>query len=400
MAGDGSGFGKAVCGVLDRFFGPLDPAKERAANITIVHGCQLVTIHVPPPPVKLTPVPQRPWEDLALDILDPLLSGENLLVLVDYHSRWIEVDVVKATTSKIIIQRLDVQPKSLRTDNDPNLVSNEFEDYLKEMGVEHRHTTPLWPRANGEVERQNRTLLKAIREAHAEGKNWRGELNKFLLAYRSTPQSTTGKSPAELLFRRVLNTKMSELTGLDEEEADISDQGATDRHTQKKQENKDYVDKNFHAKERDVREGDLVLLEQKRQNKLSSSYEKYPYEVMTRYRDQVNCVEASNGGEYRTNMQHIKPFNIPDHEREASHSELGCASTTAASASATQVMAPTPVTPITTTAPAEIPRSSLPPAAVETPPGVPFSGAEQLPPLKRSGRVTRRPKTLSDYVLN
>ena len=193
------------------------------------YGCQLVTKHVPPPPVKPTPMPQRPWEDLALDILGPLPSGENLLVLVDYHSRWIEVNVVRATTSKIIIQRLDAQfarygiPKSLRTDNGPNLVSSEIEDYLKEMGVEHRHTTPLWPRANGEVERQNRTLLKAIRAAHAEGKNWREELNKFLLAYRSTPHSTTGKSPAELLFRRVLNTKMPELTGLDDEEADISD---------------------------------------------------------------------------------------------------------------------------------------------------------------------------------
>ena len=71
------------------------------------YGCQLVTKHVLPPPVKPTPMPQRPWEDLALDILGPLPSGENLLVLVDYHCRWIEVDVVRATTSKIIIQRLD-----------------------------------------------------------------------------------------------------------------------------------------------------------------------------------------------------------------------------------------------------------------------------------------------------
>ena len=177
---------------------------------------------------------------------------------MDYHSRWIEVDVVRATTSKIIIQHLDSQfvrygiPKSLRTDNGPNLVSNEIEDYLKEMGVEHQHTTPLWPRAIGEVERQNRTLLKALRATYAERKNWRKELNKFLLAYRSTPYSTMGKSPAELLFRRMLNTKMPELSGLDDEEADISDQGARDRDTQKKQANKDYVDKKFHEKERDV----------------------------------------------------------------------------------------------------------------------------------------------------
>ena len=195
---------------------------------------------------------------------------------------------------------------------------------------------------------------------------------------------------------------MPELSGLDDEEADISDQGARNRDTQKKQANKDYVDKKFHAKERDVQEEDLVLLEQKRQNKLSSSYEKEPYEVMTRDGDQV-VLKSSNGGEYRKNMQHIKPFNIPDHERAASQSELGSASATAASASATQVMAPVtpiiPVTPITAPAPTEIPRMSLPPAAVEIPPEVPVSGAEQPPPLRRSGRATRRPKTLSDYVL-
>lgn len=223
-----------------------------------------------------------------------------------------------------------------------------------------------------------------------------GKLNKFLLAYRSTPHSTTGKSPAELLFTRVLNTKMPELSGLDDEEADISDQGARDRDTQKKQANKDYVDKKFHAKERDAQEGDLVLLEQKRQNNLSSSYEKEPYEVMTRYGDQV-VLRSSNGGDYRRNMQHIKPFNIPEHERAASQSELRSVSATAASASATQVMAP--VTPVTAPAPAEIPRMSLPPAAVEIPPEVPVSGSEQPPPLRRSGRVSRRPRTLSDYVL-
>jgi len=96
-------------------------------------------------------------------------------------------------------------------------------------------------------------------------------------------------------------------------------------------------------------------------------------------------------------MQHIKPFNIPDHERAASQSELGSESATAASASATQVMVP--VTPITAPAPVEIPRMSLPPAAVETPPKVAVSGTEQPPPLRRSGRVSRQPKTLSDYVL-
>ena len=57
-----------------------------------------------------------------------------------------------------------------------------------------------------------------------------------------------GKSPAELLFRRVLNSKTPELMGLDDEDADTTDQGARDRDTQKKKANKDYVDKKFHAR--------------------------------------------------------------------------------------------------------------------------------------------------------
>ena len=186
--------------------------------------------------------------------------------------------------------------------------------------------------------------------------------------------------------------------GLDDEDEDTTDQGAIERDTQKKKANKDYVDKKFHARERDVGEGDWVLLEQKRQNKLSSWYEKEPYEVMARYGDQV-VLMSSNGGEYRRNMHHIKPSNIPDHERAASQSELGSASATGASASATQAMTPKSGTPITTTAQPEIARMSLPPAAVEIPPKVPVSGAEQPPPLRRSGRVTERQKTWSDYVL-
>ena len=92
---------------------------------------------------------------------------------------------------------------------------------------------------------------------------------------------------------------------------------------------------------------------------------------MTRYGDQV-VLRSSNGREYRRNMQH-KPSNIPDHERVASQSELGSDSPTAASASATQVMVP--VTLVTAPAPAEIPRMSLTPAAVETTPEVVVSGA-------------------------
>ena len=71
------------------------------------YGCQLVTKENITPPVKTTKMPERPWQDVALDLLGPMPTGEYLLVLVDYFSRWVEVDIIKSTTSAVIIKCLD-----------------------------------------------------------------------------------------------------------------------------------------------------------------------------------------------------------------------------------------------------------------------------------------------------
>ena len=136
-------------------------------------GCQAVTPATTTPPVKTTTMPSKPWRDLATDLMGPLPTGESL-VPVDYYSGWIEVDVVRNTSSSTIIKCLEEHfarhgiPETLRTENGSNLVSHEMEEFLDELGIKHKKTIPLWPRANGEVERQNKSLLKAIRVAHTE----------------------------------------------------------------------------------------------------------------------------------------------------------------------------------------------------------------------------------------
>ena len=122
----------------------------------------------------------------------------------DYYSRWVSVDILQESTSVNIINRLRHSfathglPECIVTDNGPPFLSKEFKTYLQEHGITHHRVTPYWPQAN--VERQNRTLCKAIRAAHAKGKDWRTELDVFLLACRSTPHCVTGRSQAELLF--------------------------------------------------------------------------------------------------------------------------------------------------------------------------------------------------------
>ena len=277
-------------------------------------GCQAVTPVTTTPPVKTTTMPTKPWRDLAVDLMGPLPTGDNLLVTVDYYSRWIEVDVIRNTSSSSIIKCLEKHftrhgiPETLRTDNGSNLVRHEMEEFLDELGVKHKKTVPLWPRANGEVERQNKSLLKAMRATHAEGKPWQQELQKYLLAYRSTPHSTTGVSPAELLYGRKIRTKMPEFESVEEEEMPGTiDQHARDQDAERKQRGAESANKR--SVESDVSEGDKVLLMGKKQNKLSATYDPYPYSVVSK-RGDVVVIERGETP-LKRNVGHLKRFIDP-----------------------------------------------------------------------------------------
>ena len=103
-------------------------------------------------------------------------------------------------------------PESVRTENGPPFSSAEFEGFLSYLGIVHLKGTPYWQKSNGEVERCNKTLLKIIRIATLEGKDWKKALQNFVFKYRTTPHTVTGLSPAELLMGRSLNDKLPRLT--------------------------------------------------------------------------------------------------------------------------------------------------------------------------------------------
>ena len=88
--------------------------------------------------------------------------------------------------------------QKITSDNGPQFNSSEFKAYLSTHNLEHHMVTPYWPIANGEVERFNRTL--AVKCAHVQAKNWKDELDKFLLKYRSTPHSVTQCTPSNIIF--------------------------------------------------------------------------------------------------------------------------------------------------------------------------------------------------------
>ena len=291
------------------------------------HPCQLVIGTGRPEPVIRTTMPSHPWDHLALDLLE-LQPGEELVVLTDYHSRWFEVASLQKAHTANVTKCLDAifeshgLPLSIRTDNGPQFVSGEFKDYMEERGIRHIKGIPYYPEANGEVERQNRSILKVVRAARAGGKNWKGEMKDFLLAYRSTPHSVTGVSPAELLNGRQMRTKLpggrdflersmkefsSATTGMD---TNVKVQEARRKDAQMKQKGKGAADKSRHAKVSDLKCGEQVLLQKRRRNnKLDTLFEHTPYVVIHR---KGNALKIKNAeGEKMVNIRHVKRFYGP-----------------------------------------------------------------------------------------
>ena len=279
------------------------------------HGCQLVSQPAKPEPLTPTTLPAGPWQDLAIDLLGPLPSGDYIFVCVDYYSRFYEIDIMKTVTSERVIESLERMftthglPLSITSDNGRQFVSEEFESFLENNAISHRCTTPLHPSANGEVERQNRSLLKRLKIAQAQGKNWKREIQKYLLAYRATPHSTTGVSPAELMFNRKLRTKLPDV------QFTLNDEEVRDYDTHKKMKNKEYIDNRRQATMNNLEVGDKVLLKQNKTDKLSTPYEHEPYTLVEKFGNQVT-VKSRSGLTRVRNSTHVKKYHQSVQSRE------------------------------------------------------------------------------------
>lgn len=141
-------------------------------------------------------------------------------------------------------------------------------------------------------------------------------MNKFLLAYRTTPHSTTGMTPASLMFRRELKTKLPELRP----NKSVLDENTRDLDWSHKLSSKFYADKQRKATFNPVVPGDKVLLKNtKSSGKLAPNFEPQPYTVQTKEGQELT-LKADDGTVYRRNSSFVKPYRTPG-EPESSKPE-------------------------------------------------------------------------------
>ena len=96
--------------------------------------------------------------------------------------------------------------ETIVTDNGSCFVSAEFQHFLTMNGIKHITSAPYHPSTNGLEERAVQIVKKGLKNA-TEG-SIRSRIAKVLLTYRTTPHSTTGSTPAFLLFGRNPRTRL------------------------------------------------------------------------------------------------------------------------------------------------------------------------------------------------
>ena len=113
------------------------------------HPCQVNTAPKShSQPLELPETPQNNWEKLAVDFNGPLPSGESILVIIDYKSRFPIPVPLKSTTTKIIIKEMEQvftmlgYQEKLVSNNGPQFTSNDFEIYLLHHNIKHQLTSP------------------------------------------------------------------------------------------------------------------------------------------------------------------------------------------------------------------------------------------------------------------
>ena len=142
-----------------------------------------------------------------MDFTGPF-QGKMILVVIDSHSKWIEAYPTNSLTSTKVIElsrTLFSQfgiPEVLVTDNGLHVFCKRgVQNVSVKKGSKHVTSAPFHPATNGLA---MQIVKKGLKKE--KGGTMASRIAKVLMAYRTTPQSTTGVSPSELLQGRRICT--------------------------------------------------------------------------------------------------------------------------------------------------------------------------------------------------
>lgn len=242
------------------------------------------------------PIPSRPWEYIASDLLE--FEGRDYLITTDYYSNFFEVDRLYSKTSREVVNKLKAHmarhgiPDKLMSDNGPQYNSDEFRRFADLYEFEHVTSSPGYPQSNGKAENAVGTVQSIMQKALEAG------TDPYLafLDFRNTPSEGMDTSPSQRLFGRRTKTLLPTSSRLLRPKAATS----TLQQLQANKAKQAYY-YNRHTKSlKPLEEGDTVRIKpHKREKKWRKATVRN--EVGTRSYQ----VTTENGRTYRRNRRHL-----------------------------------------------------------------------------------------------
>ena len=152
-----------------------------------VKSCEVCQAHQKTP----APVPLHPWKWLScpwsrihIDYAGPFM-GKMFLLIIDAHSKWLDVHYVNSATTETTIEKLRPTfatyglPEMIVSDNGSVFTGGEFKVFMQRNGIRHVTSAPYFPSTNGLVERVVQTFKQDMKKQ--ERGNIETKLARFLL---------------------------------------------------------------------------------------------------------------------------------------------------------------------------------------------------------------------------
>jgi hypothetical protein len=168
-------------------------------------------------PLQITTTPDVVWEKCSLDIVGPLTTtvdgNKYLLTFQDELSKFtLAVPIQQqdaGTVAKAFVGEVVLKfgiPQVLLTDQGSNFLSELFANMCKLLKIKRIKTTAYHPQSNGALERTHRVLVEYLRCYISEDQtNWDKWIPYATFVFNTTPHTSTGFTPHELMFGRKPN---------------------------------------------------------------------------------------------------------------------------------------------------------------------------------------------------
>ena len=153
-----------------------------------------------------------PMERVCVDIVRPYPDSVNGnrygLVVTDFFMKYVEIypilnqeaGTVAAVLVKEFFSRFGV-PNFLHSDQGTQFESKLFAKICTLLGIMKTCTSPFRPQSDGQSECNIKTLSRMIAMTVDKQANWDEYLQFLSMAYRATPQASTGLTPNYLMYK-------------------------------------------------------------------------------------------------------------------------------------------------------------------------------------------------------